>query len=151
MLDDAHKMVEPMGNFFRIGDRSKRAIHHVISAVGNKRVFIRADPQRRFPADLLQTLLRRLPAELHYLDWHGHERSEFADQLRFVRNDHHALARRRYHFFAQQRPALAFDQIERAQFHFIGAVDAKIQLDVLGKARKRNFLLARTAPQSARK
>jgi len=55
------------------------------------------------------------------------------DQLRPVDDDGEAAGSRRNDFLMQQRSTQPFDQIERASFHLVGAVDREIDLEMLGE------------------
>src|SRR5580700_1773017 len=138
VFDRADDMIEMVRDFLGVFHRAKRAVDDEISAIGYVGLGVPAHSQRWIPAELPEPSLRRLPAKLHDLDRHRHDRAETPYELRFVCNDGHAPARRRNDFFPQQRSAAAFDEVERAGLDFVSAVDDNIDLGLLGKGGERN-------------
>ena len=59
-------------------------------------------------------------------------------ELAAVDNDGKPMASRRNDFFAQQRAAQSFDQIERAAFHLVRPIDREIDLAMLAEGREGN-------------
>ena len=150
MFDDADNVIELFSHFWRARHRSEPTINHVISTVGDERPFVCAESKRRLPADLLQTFRRSLPPKLRNFHWNRNQGSEPFYEFRFIGNDNHSCARRRDNFFSKQRTTVAFDQIERAEFHLIGAIHGQIDPLMFGKTRERNFRRARRSTASRR-
>src|SRR5204863_10019114 len=107
------------------------------AAVGDKNL-IPSTTQYRLSAQPDQHRSSHLPSELGHLNRYRHMAAEPIDQLLLVDNDDEPVARGRDDLFAQQGAAEAFDQVEAAAHHFIGAVDRQIDALMLCKSGERN-------------
>ena len=78
-----------------------------------------------------------LPTEGHDFHGDGELRGEAMDQLGVVDHDDQAFACSRYDFFAQQRAAVTFDEMQSQFVDLVGAVNGQVDLRVPGKVGER--------------
>ena len=138
VLDDADGFVQFTRYFFRICHRPERAIENIVSAVRDVRLTIDSRPQLRARSHGSELSLGRLPAKRDHFHGNRECRAQTLHQFRLVHDHRHSLTRGGDDFFAQQRAAVALDQRQSAQLHFIGAVDGQINFILVCESRQRN-------------
>src|ERR1700722_18888716 len=138
MLHHADYVIEFSGEVDSGNRRLEGAVKNVMTAVAHERLPVGFSAQGRFGAEGRQPLRGSLPAERNHVYGHGKLRGKMVDQLAIVAADPQPLSGTSYNLFAQQSPAVPFDEIQSAVFDFIRAVDRKVDLRLCGKAGEWN-------------
>ncbi len=118
------------------------AIENPVATVGAEQLARRVASWLRVGAETAQSVRSRLPPERHDFNRDRYGRPKPLHQLSAVRDDNESLARCRYDLLAQQSAPCPLDQVERADFNFISAVDRQVQPSMFGEAGERNAALA---------
>ena len=117
----------------RIGDRTEAAVENAIAAVGDERLACRRQAQPRAGTEPLEGCPGRFQPKGDNLHRKRCVRAQPVHHFGPVHDDHEAPARGGDDLLVQQGSAQPLDQIERAAFHFVRAVDRKIDLPMLGE------------------
>jgi hypothetical protein len=127
-------ILQPSG----IGDATEPTVEDSIAAVGYERPALWRASQPGVRAEARQRRLCCLDSKGYDLDRYWSAGPELLDQFGSVHDDHEPPARDRHDFLVKERTAQSLDQIERAPFRLIRAVNREIDLPMLCEGREWN-------------
>jgi hypothetical protein len=123
---DSNHSPDPLFEPRWISDRTEAAVENAVSAVSDEGLTRRPQTQPDSSAEDLESRLSCFQPERDDLYRNRCVRTQSVDQLGAVHDDCEAPARGGDDLLAQQRSAESLDEIERAAFHLVCAVDRKI-------------------------
>src|SRR5262245_15605004 len=149
-FNDSHHSPDPLFQPRWIDDWTKAAVQNAVTAVSDERLARCELAKPGAGTDRFQSRLSCFEAKRDDLHRNRCASTQPIHQLQTVHDDCEAPARGSDDLLVQQRAAETLDEVKRLAFHFIGAVDRKINLSMFAERSERNVRSLRLGSRALR-